>query len=384
MASYSSEVSTSVSQKENSYKMKSPERSVVITPAMAQLIMKELQKVHNDLIEKLDEFDNSLKKMKESQNSLKGSLMQEIRSWRLDDQGITGRSENNITIVEERTQSTVRSQTEKRSPKLDEETDRISQCMKEEISQLKGHDDIVINSEIVRVERNVELTMTQSINKQQELHASIAEGNKYLGERAGELNSQFHNSDRGRSEDSEQVVESSMDLVINKGAMNAEVNIETSPEINHSGRYNRLWGVRKQISKSNYLLFSKMPIFKCRSEMDENLGDDSGEVEKLCKMKIAPETAKMRRIKKSGTRDQNKWNDRYMKRSKVIDAKVGQPFFGKRGDRNTTDDIWGKVMKRNYGSKKEEQQKCRTHRHKKKWNIVEGNSVDKEPQVRLE
>jgi len=103
MASYSSEVSTSVSQKENSYKMKSPERSVVITPAMAQLIMKELQKVHNDLIEKLDEFDNSLKKMKESQNSLKGSLMQEIRSWRLDDQGITGRSENNITIVEERT-----------------------------------------------------------------------------------------------------------------------------------------------------------------------------------------------------------------------------------------------------------------------------------------
>jgi len=41
--------------------------------------------------------------MKESQNSLKGSLMQEIRSWRLDDQGITGRSENNITIVEERT-----------------------------------------------------------------------------------------------------------------------------------------------------------------------------------------------------------------------------------------------------------------------------------------
>ena len=54
MASYRSEVSTSVGQKENSYEMKSSETSVVITPAIAQLIMKELQKIQNSLTETIE------------------------------------------------------------------------------------------------------------------------------------------------------------------------------------------------------------------------------------------------------------------------------------------------------------------------------------------
>ena len=91
-----------------------------------------------------------------------------------------------------------------------------------------------------------------------------------------------------------------MDLVVNKGAMNAQVNINVDPEIDRSGRYHKLWGVQKLASKSNYLLFSQMPLFNLRSGMNESLGDHSEEMENFFKMKIAPETAKMRRIKKSG------------------------------------------------------------------------------------
>ena len=99
------------------------------------------------------------------------------------------------------------SQEEQHSPKLEEKKDRIPQCMKEGFGQLIGHDDIVMNNEIVTVERKVNETMTQVINKPQEINASMAEGNKYIDERESKLNSQLYNKnlDRGRNKGSEQV-----------------------------------------------------------------------------------------------------------------------------------------------------------------------------------
>ena len=191
-------------------------------------------------------------------------------------------------------------------------------------------------------------------------------------ERKSELNSQL---DKGQSDDPEQVVERSMDLVINKGAMNAQVNINVNTEINRSGKQNKLWGVQRLISKSNYLLFSQMTVFKLRSEINESIGDYNGEVENFFEMKIAPESHKMMKIKKSGTREQENWYERYMSKLKVMGDKVRQRLIGKRGDRNKTADIRGIVMRKTHGSKKEGKQKCRTHRRKKKWNTVEGDVV---------
>ena len=175
--------------------------------------------------------------------------------------------------------------------------------------------DIIMSKEIARVERNVDETMTQVINKPQEIDASITEGNKYLDEKLREQDSQLDNKnlDGGQNKDSMQVVESSMDLVVNEGAINSEENIDVNPEINSSVRYKKLWGLQKLVSKSNYLLFSKMPLLKFRSGMNENLVDYSKEVENIFKMKTAPETSKMMRIKKSVVGDQDNWYGRYRK-----------------------------------------------------------------------
>ena len=157
--------------------------------------------------------------------------------------------------------------------------------------------------------------------------------------------------------------------------MNVQVNTNVNTEINRSGKQNKLWGVQRLISKSNYLLFSQMPVFKLRSEINDSTGDYSGEVETFFEMEIAPEIHKMMKIKKSGPREQENWYDRYMSKLKVMGDKVRQRLIGKRGDRNKTADIRGIVMRKTHGSKKEGKQKCRTHRCKKKWNTVEGDVV---------
>ena len=170
------------------------------------------------------------------------------------------------------------------------------------------------------VERNIDETMTQVINKPQEIDASITEGNKYLDEKLREQDSPLDNKnlDGGQNKDSKQIVEGSMDLIVNEGAIISEENIDVNPEINSSVRYKKLWGVQKLVSKSNYLLFSKMPLFKFRSGMNESLVDYSEEAGNFFKMKTAAETSKMMRIKKSVIGDHDNWYDRYMKRPKVL------------------------------------------------------------------
>ena len=76
-------------------------------------------------------------------------------------------------------------------------------------------------------------------------------------------------------------------------------------------------------------MFSEMSLFKLRRGMTEDRAQYSKEVENFFKMKTAPETSKMMRIKKSVIGDQDNWYDRYMNRPKVIYAKLGQIFFGK-------------------------------------------------------
>ena len=307
--------------------------------------MKELQKIQNSLTETIEgrqrismkmeemivQIRDHTKEMKERCRKHAEKMKEVAKSIKLDDQMDTERSENTVMYVEDKVQSTAMSQAEQHSPKLEEKENRIPYSKKEESGQLKGHDDIIMSKEIARVERNVDETMTQVINKPQEIDASITEGNKYLDEKLREQNSQLDNKnlDGGQNKDSMQVVESSMDLVVKEGAINSEENIDVNPEINSSVRYKKLWGLQKLVSKSNYLLFSKMPLLKFRSGMNENLVDYSKEVENFFKMKTAPETSKMMRIKKSVVGDQDNWYGRYMKRPKVIYAKLGQILFGK-------------------------------------------------------
>ena len=383
--------------KEINKEVRNSEKDVVITQDMMQILIMKMEKFESSIRESKEEMQNSLKEEcrniridnqinrerlgKRLEKRVKGTVMNQaeqqssdlhesenkisqstkkrkevVKSIKLDDQGITERLEYKITRGEEIVQSTVMSQAEQHGPKLYERENRIPQSKEEESGQLKEHDNTIMNKEI---------------------DANETEGNEYLDVKLSEQNSQLDNKYTvvGHNKDSEQVVDGSMNLEVNKRARNAKVNINVNTEIERSGKQNKLWGVQRIISKSNYLLFSQMTVFKLRSEINDSTGDYSGEVEKFFEMEIAPEIHKMMKIKKSGPREQENWYDRYMSKLKVIGAKVRQRLIGKREDGNKTADIRGIVARKTYGCKKEEKQKCRIHRRKKKWNTAEGDVV---------
>ena len=97
-----------------------------------------------------------------------------VRNTKLDDQMDTEGSANNIRNVEERTESTVMSQAEQLSPKLYEKENRIPQNTKEESGQLKEYGDLIMNKKIAAVERDVDEIVTQVKDKPQEIDENVA------------------------------------------------------------------------------------------------------------------------------------------------------------------------------------------------------------------
>ena len=138
MASYSSEVSTGGSQKDSGN------------------LAKEIDDIFDKKKEEMAKIRKNIEKMLEI-----------LKSVKVDEQKITARSEDSIESVDERTHSTVRSQVEKHSPKLEEKKDKISKCMKEELHNEELHS-LYRSPNIVRVIKSRRLRWAGHVARMEE------------------------------------------------------------------------------------------------------------------------------------------------------------------------------------------------------------------------